>query len=514
MNDLQQFSLLLDKYRYDYDKLVYIIFPFGETEMEGNELANATPYEWQLEEWRHMSAHMKNPLTRDIPYKLAISSGNGSAKTAFLSMTLIMLMYTQKLRSRITANTHTQLKSIVWPEIDVWCGRALYFDRLFDKLGESIKSKDEKFGETWRIDMFTWDINNPAAISGLHNKGNAIFLGFEESAGIPDVVWKYANGAMTDVDTIKVWFAMANSDDPESAFEQKMLAPDWRGRRIDTRTLKHVSKAFIDAILLECGGNEDADDFRIRVRGLPRKSSADAIISAARVADALDRKADRSALTMLPVIMTCDPAWTGGDESTIWLHQGNWSCLMNKYKLKKEEGQTHLYTYQIMCALEKEYGVDHVLIDQGEGTALYTMAVAQGKSNWELVSFAGSANDAPEFKDSQYQNIRAQMYYEAEKWLAQGGTLDAANKDWIDDVRKQLCWTKGTRNKTSLKKQAEPKEEIRKRIGKSPDIADGFVLRFSRIIYERLPHNTTQELRDVYELDQDQIAYDPYKNMI
>lgn len=509
-DDFKIFGEMIERYRYDFDKLVYIIFPFGQ---EGTDLADAAPYDWQLQEWKLMSAHFKDPEKRDIPYKLALSSGNGSAKTAFGSMTTIMLMYSQKLRARVTANTYSQLKSIVWPELDVWCGRARFFETFFDKLGESIKSKDEKHGETWRVDMFTWDMNNPAAISGLHNKRNAILLWFEESAGIPDVVWKYANGAMTDVDTMKVWLAMANSDDPESAFEQKMMSPDWRGVRIDTRTLSHVSKDFIDSILRECGGNEDHDDFRVRVRGLPRKSSADSIISAARVEAAMNTKVDMGSQSFLPCVLTCDPAWTGGDETTIWVHQGRVSIMLDKFKLDKTQGQTHTYTYQRMCMWEKEYRVDYVLIDQGEGTALYTLAQAQQKHNWELVSFAGSPNDAPDFKDSQYHNIRAQMYYEAEKWLAQGGSLDVRLGEWKDDVRKQLCITKGMRNRVSLKKQAEPKDDIKKRVGYSPDVADGFVLRFARVFYDRLPENTSQDMRDLDDQNEPE-EYDPYSNMM
>lgn len=510
MEDFKKFGELIDKYRFDYDKLVYIIFPFGE---EGTDLENAAPYEWQLQEWRLMSQHFKNPATRDIPYKLALSSGNGSAKTAFGSMTNIMLMYSQKLRARVTANTHSQLKSIVWPELDVWCNRARFFNETFEKLGESIKSRDERLRENWRTDQFTWDENNPAAISGLHNKGNAILLWFEESAGIPSVVWKYANGAMTDVDTIKVWLAMANSDDPESAFEQKMISPDWRGVRIDTRTLSHVSKAFVEEILRECGGNEDHDDFRVRVRGLPRKSSKDSIISAGRVEQAMSvRDFDLSSQSFLPCILTADLAWTGGDYCALFIHQGRYSKLVDYYKLNKEEGQTHVYTYQKMCALEREYKVDHVLIDQAEGSAVFSFAQAQGRYNWELVSFASSPNDTPEFKDSQYQNMRAQMYYEAEKWLATGGIIDVAKEEWRDKLKKELCWTKGTRNRTTLKKQAEPKDDIRARVGGSPDMSDAFVLRFSRHIIDRLPENTSQEVRDVYDLDQPQIEYDPYKD--
>lgn len=509
-SDVQTFSELLDKYRYDYHKLVYVIWPFGEM---GTDLEKLRPYQWQLDIWKEMSDHFKDPSKRDIPFKLNMSSGNGIGKTMFFSCTLLMLMYTQKTRGRITANTYNQIKNITWVEIDNWCRRARCFDVFFEKLGESIKSKDDKLAEVWRTDLFTWDINNPAAISGLHNKGGCIFYGFDEAAGLPSIIWQYANGAMTDTETMKVWIAIGNSDDPDSQFEQNMVSPYWIARRIDSRTCEGVSKEFVAQILAECGGNEDADDFRVRVKGLPRKSSADSIIGASEVEAAVENKVDFDSQSMLPCVMTADLAWTGGDFCAIWVHQGAVSMLVDYYKLDKAGGQTHLYTYQRMLYWEREYAVDYVLIDQAEGTAVYTMAQAAAKYNWELISFASSPNDVAETKDSQYHNMRAQMYYEAQKWLQRGGALKVRNPDWIYDVKKQLCWTKGVRNKTTLKKQAEPKIDIKQRVGMSPDVADGFVLRFSRTFYDRLEHNQSQEMRDVQELNTDVTAYDPYAGL-
>ena len=189
------------------------------------------------------------------------------------------------------------------------------------------------------------------------------------------------------------------------------------------------------------------------------------------------------------MIIGCDPAWQGGDETIIWYRQGNYACLLEKYKLNKTIGQDHMFTYQKLCKWERELGADSVQIDQGEGTALYTLANNNSKFTWELVSFASSANDAPDFKNSQYHNIRAQMYYECAEWLAKNAVLDSIVPEWITDIEKQLSWTKGGRHKTSLKKIAEPKQGIRDRVGQSPDVADGLVLTFARKIVERLQEN-------------------------
>jgi len=422
--DMKAFQEAIDEFRYDFTKLVFIIFPFGQ---KGTELEDFMPYDWQMEEWRKLSLHLQNPETRYQTYRLIISSGNGAAKTAFGAMTLIMLMFTQRLKARITANTDPQMKQIVWPEYDIWFRRARYVDHFFEKFGTSIKAKNEKLAESWRIDTVTWSEQSPAAISGLHNKGGAVAYVFEEAPGIPAVIWQYASGAFTETETIKLHMAFGNSDDPESKFEQNMSSPLWHSKRIDTRTLKHIDPKQVEAWLIEAGGDEDDDDFRVRVRGMPRKSAKDSIIKLESVEAALARRLtfDKSSVRDQPVILSCDPAWTGGDETTIWYKQGPYQCLLEKYKLEKKANDTHRVTYNKLCYWERQLGADAVHIDQGEGTGIYTLAMDNQKHHWVLVAFGGNPSDNPDPRQSEYKNIRAMMYYHQQKALMQGGVLDA-----------------------------------------------------------------------------------------
>lgn len=488
--ELEIFKELLDKYRYDFVKLAYLIFQFGE---KGTEMEDIHPYDWQIEEWRKLSFHLANPATRYELYRVIISSGNGAAKTAWGAMTMIMLMYTQQLRARVTANTDPQLKQIVWPEYDVWFRRARFHDLFFMKTGTSIQAKDENVAKTWRIDTFTWSEESPTAISGLHNKGKAVAYVFEEAPGIPSNIWSYATGAFTETGTIKVFMAFGNSDDPESQFEQNMTSPLWNSRRIDTRTLSHIDKKQIADWLLECGGNEDHDDFRVRVRGLPRKSAKDSIISLevveAAIARGQDESLDLSQFESLPCVLGCDPAWTGGDSTVIWMKQGPHYRILEIFKLDKNQGQDHFYTYNRLCYWESQKRADAVFVDQAEGTAVYTLAQNAGKVHWALIHFANRANDAADFTDSQYANIRAQMYYETNLSLIRGGIITSEKPEYIPLVKKQLCWTKGGRHKIHGKKIAEPKLDIKKRVGESPDIADAMVLTNAMPVTERLPEN-------------------------
>lgn len=486
--DIKLFQRLIDENRYDFCKLVFIVFPFGEP---GSPLEDFYPYEWQMEEWAKLSKHLSNPETRYETYRLVISSGNGAAKTAFGAMTAMMLMYTQRLKARITANTDPQMKTIVWPEYDIWFRRARFVDHFFEKFGTSIKAKNDKLAESWRIDTVTWSEQSPASISGLHNKGGAAMYIFEEAPGIPAVIWQYASGAFTETGTIKIHLAFGNSDDPESKFEQNMSSPLWHSLRIDTRSLKHIDPKQIEAWLIEAGGDEENDDFRVRVRGLPRKSAKDSIIKIETVEAALARRHnfEKELVKHFPVILSCDPAWTGGDETTIWYQQGFYKCMLEKYKLNKKDNDTHRITYNKLCYWERRLKADAVHVDQAEGTAVYSYAMDAGKHHWVLVSFASNPTDNPDSTKSEYKNIRAMMYYRTQQDLMGGAVLDAREEEWIDSIKKELCWAKGTRHKVTHQKLVESKKDIKDRVGKSPDVADGCVLLVAHPVTEKLPEN-------------------------
>lgn len=507
--EIDEFTKLCNQYRYDFYELAHIIFPFGEP---GSDLEHEQIYEWQREEWDKMSAHWKNPITRDIPYKLAISTGNGSGKTAFIAMTVIMIMYTHATHARLTSNTEKQTQQVIWPVWGEWLGRARFSEQIFDKLGTTIVNKKN---QKWRVDTVTWSEDNVAGISGLHNKGydRAVGYVFEEAAGIPAKVWDYASGAMTDTNTIKFFFAIANSDDPNSKLEQCMADPGWHSRRIDTRTLPHVNKAQIAEWLRECGGDEDHDEFRVRVRGLPRKTAKDAIIKTEWILAALARgkKVDMDDYVQFPSVLTVDPAWTGGDRTCIWHHQGPVSTLLDAYTLDKTRKEDHNITFQKLLKYEKQLQVDAVLIDQAEGTALKTLANLYHKHHWILVSFAAKPNDTVEYKESEYHNMRAQMYFEAGKEFMEDIPMLRILDPYLEvQVKEELGYAKGMRSKQSLKKLVAPKDEIKEEYGRSPDLADGYVLKHSHKITERLPEN--QHLVPGFEgLDDDAAFEMPYE---
>src|SRR5690606_10077196 len=98
-----------------------------------------------------------------------------------------------------------------------------------------------------------------------------------------------------------------------------VTAHRWRKKQIDTRTCKVSNKKLIQQWLDQCGGNEDADFFKVHVRGEFPAASMDQFIPADLVAAA--RKREAVAFPGEPLIMGVDIG-RQGDPSIIAYRRG------------------------------------------------------------------------------------------------------------------------------------------------------------------------------------------------
>src|SRR5437763_3417132 len=91
------------------------------------------------------------------------------------------------------------------------------------------------------------------------------------------------------------------------------------------------------------------------------------------------------------------------------------------------------------------------------------------------VHFAGRPNDP------RYENKRTEMYFQAIEWIRGGGALPAgtASAELIAALSQTTYFFRGDRL------LLEPKEQVKARLGYSPDDADAFVLTFAQPVVKR-----------------------------
>lgn len=189
--------------------------------------------------------------------------------------------------------------------------------------------------------------------------------------------------------------------------------------------------------------------------------------------------------TDAPLIFGVDPARLGGDRFVICHRKGRNVTKLHIIPASDLE--------QSIARLEEEvrrYNPAIVNIDCGGlGVAVYDRLRALGYSSTvRKVDFGGKANNL-----DKYRNRRAEMYAGARDWL-----MDEPNSIRLDDkigdqLQSELAIVKPKWiNNSQLIMQ--PKEEIKKELGFSPDLADAFILTFAQPIARTATHAGMQVL--------------------
>lgn len=441
-------------------------FDWGEGELSEYD----GPREWQREAFAEIRDHLQNPETRHQPLMLARASGHGIGKSAFIGMVTNWALSTcDDCKVAITANTDNQLRTKTSPEVGKW-GRLSITSGWFDINATSIASRDSAHSKTWRADFTPWSEHNTEAFAGLHNKGKRIVLIFDEASAIADKVWEVAEGALTDEGTEIIWIAFGNPTRNTGRFREcfRRFKHRWKGRQIDSRTVKGTNKAQIQKWVDDFG--EDSDFVKVRVRGMFPSMSARQFISEADVTDAYGRKLRPEQYNFAPKILTCDPAWEGDDELVIGIRQG----LAFRILATLAKNDNDLIVAQKIARFEDEEKADAVFVDAGYGTGIVSAGQGLGR-DWTLVWFAG------ESADPGCLNKRAEMWKQARDWLKSGGAIPE------DPTLRDELQAPETVPRIDGKIQIESKKDMKARGLPSPNRADALILSFAFPVTKKRP---------------------------
>lgn len=486
----EEYDALIDYLAYckhDPLKFVMLSFPWGE---KGTPLENKTgPEKWQVEVMQEISAGLK---TIGDVIREAVASGHGIGKSALVSWLILWAIGThQDTRGVVTANTEAQLRTKTWAELAKWYHMWIAKD-LFTYTAISIYANDPEHEKTWKIDAIPWSVTNTEAFAGLHNQNNRILIIFDEASAIEDVIWEVTEGALTDDNTEIIWCCFGNPTRNTGRFyecfhKQRHL---WNKRQVDSRTVSFSNKKQLEEWRQTYG--EDSDFFKVRVKGEFPDASDNQFISRALVDEARSRVLKPYQFNFAPVIIACDPAWTGEDDLTVYLRQG----LFVKKLMQIPKNDNDIETAGRLARFEDEYKADAVFIDMGYGTGIKSAGDAWGR-NWTLIAFGGKSI-RPDCK-----NKRAEMWANMKDWLKQGGVLPYDDLQLADD----LVGPETVPNINGFI-QLESKEQMKKRGVPSPNCADALALTFAMPVLSKKQRNMYEEIER-----QDNSEYDPFADM-
>lgn len=367
--------------------------------------------------------------------------------------------------------TGDNLADNLWPEFSKWQSRSEYLTKNFTWTKTRVFANDHP--ETWFLAARSFSKTSNAeeqgrTLSGLHSK--YVLALIDESGDIPVAVAKAAEQALstkpkfgkilqagnpTSLDGIlyaaattlrDLWYMVRITGDPDDPDRSPRIDIDWARQQI--KTFGRDNPWIMSSIL-----------------GLFPPSSINSLISPDDVTTAMQRSYKENIYSHMQRRLGVDVALQGNDRTVLFPRQG----LMAFKPVIMRTHEPADIAGRIMLAREKFHQeIDFVDASGGWGSGVISHLNAAEIVGCAVhgIQFAGSAIGEG------YFNKRAEIWFEMAKWIKEGGRLPN-----IPELAKELVAPTYTlRNGKFL---LEPKDQIKIRVGASPDLADALALTFS-----------------------------------
>jgi hypothetical protein len=413
----------------------------------------------------------KNPVA---PIRMAESSGHGTGKSSMGAWLAAWILSTRPGSvGTVTAGTATQLEERTWAAI-TWWTKLCITSHWFDFQARGIYAKTDP--ENWKIVAQTCKEENAQSFAGQHARTSTSWYLFDEASTVPDGIWKVAYGGLTDGEPMM--FAWGQPERNTGQFYEICFGRErdrWNHRTVDSRASAFTNKELINEWLRDYG--EDSDWSRVRIFGLPPRANELQYIDKQRIADAQRRTVQP--LETEPLIAGVDVSGGGAAWNVIRFRRGLDARSIRPIRIPGEQGRDRemLITKcaDLLADRTAERRISAMFIDSAFGAPVAERLRVLGYQNVHEVNFGGHAPDQHE------ANMRAYMYRQVKDWL-QRGAIDAGDERLAIDLS-----TPGYHINTSGKLVIESKEQVVKRLGRSPDDADALALTFARAVAPEEP---------------------------
>lgn len=381
-----------------------------------------------------------------------------------------------------TAPTTAQVRAILWRYI-----------RRMHKAGEL----------PGRVNQVEWLIDeelvafgrkpadtDEAAFQGIHARYVLVVL--DESCGIPEQLFIAADALTTGPDCRIL--AIGNPDNSASHFYKisqpgsgwhtirisAFDSPNFTGETVpEDMALTLISPEWVEEKRREWG--EDSPLYISKVLGEFSVDAASTVVRASDVAACrIDPEVAYSPADLSPVELGVDVGG-GGDETVVRERRG----VKAGREWREHTDRPERIAPLVIRAI-RETGATSVKVDSiGVGFGVIgelRNAASRHEHNARIIGVNVASSPADKKK---FVNLRAEMWWNIGRELSASRGWDLSSMDNADDTCAQLLapqWDTDTKGRILV----EPKDDIRKRIGRSPDNADALLLAFHNGLRPRI----------------------------
>lgn len=424
------------------------------------------------------------------PIRFCGTSGHGIGKTTTVAFISNWLKDTRPhCHVTVTANTADQLKTKTWGEIIKWKKKAPTDHWFHDSSSRGHMEIRHKDHLDWYVHAQTCREENSEAFAGQHAANSTSAYINDEGSAIPDKIYEVEEGGLTDGEPHQYIFGnpTRNTGKMYRIFTDPVFTKPiaeggigYKTIQIDSRTVSITNKEKIQQDVDAFG--EDSDFVRVRWRGLFPKQDAVQFLSAEKVKRAQQRFLPDCSRFRRAMGVDC-AGFGDGDEFVIATRKGP-DARTFPYKRYLGLGFRALidkvideynFFQRIGDPVEKIFmditgGYGHAQSQELADLGYPVVAVNFG---WTATNF----DDYVQVCDELWGRGRDAI----EDWLCLPAENDSDWRHAGTDTAKVLAtqltdrWA-GTTEAGQTK--MESKKDLKKRVGYSPDVADGVLLTF------------------------------------
>jgi hypothetical protein len=427
---------------------------------------HAEPDAWQRDALEAFAS--PDPAKR----RISLQACTGPGKSAVLAWCGLWFLGTQGERGEhpkgaAVAITGDNLRDNLWSELAKWMARSCYLSAAFSWTASRIFANDHP--ETWFLSARSWPKSGDPAeqaktLSGLHSK--YVLALIDESGAIPLAVLRAAEQALSNCTFGKImqagnpistdgmlyaaasqlrhlWYVIPITGDPDDPK---------RAPRVDLEWAKEQIGAY----------GKDNPWVQSYILGKFPASSFNTLLSVEEVQAAMGRHLREDVYNWSQKRLGVDVARFGDDRTVIFPRQG----LASFKPVVMRVARTTDIAARVAMAVDT-WGAEMVTVDDTGhwGAGVVDNLLAAGRPAIPII-FSDPA------LDSRYRNRRAEMWMLMAEWIKRGGALPP-----LPEMVGEL--TTPTYTFSNGKFLLEEKDQIKKRLGRSPDLADALAMTFA-----------------------------------
>ena len=267
----------------------------------------------------------------------------------------------------------------------------------------------------------------------------------------------------------ELWFSMNRENENDAIWRAIAANPDDQTLIVKVNYYDNPFCPDEMKYLAEKCKAENLDDYMHIWEGEPISLGDYKLFNVKDVREAMIPKMDSSTS---PLVIGLDIARAGSDKTVFCLRKGRWVMKFDVIK-----GYDTVEVADKLTNYITELHPARAFLDLGNsGAGVYDIMKARGFAGIvKGVNFGGKA-----IQPDRYKNKRAEMYATANEWIKQELPVQLPNDDLLFEELTTIERVKVAGDTLQL----EDKELFKKRIGRSPDRADAFVLTFAEPVYD------------------------------